>query len=226
MWQPLHWTAKDYSRQIMQFDCFLITVIEFPFHLFQWINSSNGIVRKQTPAPIFSFSWFICYWSVRMAIGSRNVFSAVYSFVCLVVCFYQIFSVFQTYTEYEVTSHLGLKIPDPLPVPDLTICVRYTDIIDLEQLGLKNNRSLTRGYTVPAIREIQEISTVADVLKMTPREDALLGECMFRKPDKYFTETEYGDLCMKYFTAKSLLLKNLYVTSCQLHSKLFSITEH
>ena len=136
-----------------------------------------------------------------MAIGSRNVFSAVYSFVCLVVCFYQIFSLFRTYTQYDVRSRLKLKIPDPLPVPDLTICVRYTDVIDLGKLGHKNNRSLVRGYTVSAIREIQEISTVADVLKLTPREDALLGKCMFRKPKKYSPEIENGDLCIKFFTA-------------------------
>ena len=126
-----------------------------------------------------------------------------FSFIvfCLVACLYQTFLVFQQYLTYEVTSNLDLKIPDPLPVPDLTICIRYTDIIDLETLKRRYNVSLTRGYTVCHIRKIQEVSTVEDILKLTPREDGLIGKCRVRQPRKYSPAEESGDLCMKFFTA-------------------------
>lgn len=143
--------------------------------------------------------------SVPMDVELRRTASCLYFALCLVVCFYQFFCVFIEYLKYDVTTQLELRIPDPIVAPDLTICVRFTDIIDLKILGDKNNISLSRGFTASNIRQIQELSTIADILKLTPRKDSLIGECMFRVPRKASVEPESGDRCMKYFSMAKLV---------------------
>lgn len=107
------------------------------------------------------------------------------------------------YAEYKVVNRMELQVTDELPVPKLSLCFRYSDILD------RGNASFGVGKNKPfSYRDFEKEQsqlTIKQIFNFTPRSDEVLKSCNIRIPkstkvvSRNETQCETAFKIQKYF---------------------------
>lgn len=131
--------------------------------------------------------------------------------VCVVGFVYQVSKFTDDYFKYATESELSLSMPVDITAPDLTVCFRYVDIVDVASLNsklastgkrnkLKSLEKLKKGDNFTAISDdIIEACTINDIFKFTPQSGEILFRCSVKKTTDYDFYVFEGDKCKKRF---------------------------
>src|SRR5207302_906477 len=65
---------------------------------------------------------------------SGKMFDLLYRVLCLVGLSFQLYEVLKLYLEYNTVSDIEISVPVKLTPPDVSICIRYVDIVDYNLL--------------------------------------------------------------------------------------------
>ena len=90
----------------------------------------------------------------------------------------QVWSICRNYFNYATASDVTIEMPDLLEPPDVTLCVRYADIL-MDQ-SLRTFENLTGKEQIRAIRSVQDQVTLDDIFNNTPEDNAIVKECLHR----------------------------------------------
>lgn len=100
-------------------------------------------------------------------------------------CLYQVSDILNLYFQYKTISNLVVSVPMKLITPDITLCVKYADIIDVKQLEKVKKVKLKSRTPLERFLELQEIVTVKDIFELTPNISGNIDSCTFRIPNGY-----------------------------------------
>ena len=100
-----------------------------------------------------------------------TVTSSISLICCLIGLIWQLYAVSTDYFEYAVISEVTISKPRTFQPPAMSLCMRYTELInldiDLPELGIPDSLSSTFN----ALKTIQEKVTVAKLMQITPSLD-------------------------------------------------------
>ena len=111
-------------------------------------------------------------------------------------------------------TELSIDIPTELKSPDLSICLRYVDIIDIGRFSRDRNISIGESdvngkYSPFNIQLVQESVTIADIFNYTPSVDDIFLSCLARLPQSYEYKPANGNGCYELFTVVNFYLQGL-----------------
>jgi hypothetical protein len=114
---------------------------------------------------------------------------------------YQIYDLCDSYFKYETSSLLEIDINDDLYAPDLSLCMRYVDILSMDL-------SYEERHTKLGIRSVQRNLTIEQIFGLTPKPSELLSECFHRKPGSYqINELKTNSQCRMVFNITKFYLQ-------------------
>ena len=133
-----------------------------------------------------------------------------YSFLFYIVSFlglvYQIEEIVSIYLEFRTIAEITISVPSDIEPPDLSVCFRYADIIDVTQLNAAHNVTLKsdrRNYINP----IQSLVTIKDIFMYTPGEDNVFRKCSSRPPHDYNLNEYNGSDCYTSFNVSKFVMQ-------------------
>ena len=91
-------------------------------------------------------------------------------------CSYQMIGMSRQY--FITGTTITIDIVDSILSPDLSVCIRYTDIIDLPLTPQQR-------LNTTLIRSIQRDLTIDQMFRLTPSEDKIIKSCFHRRPGSY-----------------------------------------
>lgn len=104
-------------------------------------------------------------------------------------CLYQLCEILDMYFTYPMITELTVSMPDKLPVPDLSLCVRYVDIFEFERYERENRIKLRIGSEqnsdLPVLKRTFQKVTIKDIFDYTPQEEKLINWCLIHDPASY-----------------------------------------
>lgn len=124
----------------------------------------------------------------------KKCISVTYQLLCLIGLIVQCVSVTMTYFEYKTTTKINIDLRYEIEMPDYTICMSFTSLLDA--VWVKQNKKLDlkrEGNNVSRIVTIQEI------LDHTPDSRFLLDSCITRYPYSYKVQDHKGFQCLDQF---------------------------
>lgn len=126
---------------------------------------------------------------------------------CVLGFLYQVSRFTDEYFRYATESELSVNMPDEITPPDITICFRYVDVIDVPALSkersvkIKSLEEAKKGdnYT-HLIQNIMFHSYIRDVFNLTPSGQKVIAECDVKKTSDYeFYKFKSPEECNKHF---------------------------
>ncbi|KAI1303599.1 hypothetical protein HDE_02173 [Halotydeus destructor] len=133
-------------------------------------------------------------------LDKKKIFSLIFLFFCGVGLTWQVTDISIIYFEYRILTELLIEIPSTIVVPDLSICARYTDLIDDAQLNRAHNTSLVKQMSAQYIRTVQRMATVEDIFHFTPLADEnVFKSCLERTVDDYNFYNTTPEGCYRKF---------------------------
>lgn len=126
---------------------------------------------------------------------------------CILGFLYQVSRFTDEYFKYATESELSVNMPDEITPPDLTICFRYIDVIDVPTLGKvygKSLKSLEQAEKGDNYTKLQlEITTscyIKDIFNYTPNTSTVISKCAVKRTTDYdFYHYESSEECNKQF---------------------------
>lgn len=110
----------------------------------------------------------------------------------------------ETYFRFETTTNLRLDVPQLQPVPALSVCWRYADILDMARL--RNVTPEVRPVVMTTVeaerdtsRRIQSLITIGQLFAYTPQQHELFAGCVVRLPGNYDVEWLNETDCRQVF---------------------------
>ena len=105
---------------------------------------------------------------------------------CTIGIMWQMFSISSEYFEYGVLSEVIVTKPKTVQPPAMTLCIRYTELInldiDLPELGISDELSSED----PTLRTIQENVTIGRLLEVTPGIEKFFLHGWVRRRESYY----------------------------------------
>ena len=140
------------------------------------------------------------------------MFTAIFYTICFVGCFWQVENISRLYFKYDTTTELSIDIPTELEAPDLSVCLRYVDVLDIARFSRDRNISVGSAdgdgkYSVDHIQLVQETVTIADIFAYTPDVDDIFLSCLTRTPQSYEYIPANGKKCYELFTIINFYLQ-------------------
>ena len=95
------------------------------------------------------------------------------------------------YFEYPSTNSITMDLPQEVPIPQLSICFRYADILDLSHLNtatglrLEPLKSADLLESLLWLQMIHRNLTLKQIFDFTPKADQVYGEGIMRYPGSY-----------------------------------------
>lgn len=131
--------------------------------------------------------------------------SVIFFIGCFVGLIFHMREVCDVYFKYQTRTSIRLQVPNSIPVPSLSVCVSYTDIIDRsnhKKYGLEKKPSM-EDFQV--YRE-SSLLTIKDILDLTPPGNETIQKCWFPSSDMLEMKEFKGHECSqsikvtKYYT--------------------------
>lgn len=96
------------------------------------------------------------------------------------------------YFAYETASRIELSMPDEIPYPSVSFCLRYIELLNTtERLGLwKGHRKKPKNQT-----DEKSLFTVRQLFDLTPTEMHTIHRCHIRADDMIHMKTVDGEKC-------------------------------
>ena len=109
------------------------------------------------------------------------------------------------YFEYSTATDILIALPDQIDIPDFSLCLRYSDVIDTDAIQAVNsiNLNLTEDADTDAdIQAIQRSVTINQIFEYTPNIDTLWARCLSRKIQDYEIIQTNGTECNEVFRVR------------------------
>ena len=118
-----------------------------------------------------------------------SLVKSIYSLLCTVGLIAHITYITIGYLKYETVTSVFIQFPVIVPSPALSVCFRYTELLDskwlLEVYGQKLGFNATSGVTLNQFWEIRQNIRLNDVFERTPPGDKCCNTCMVRNDINY-----------------------------------------
>lgn len=85
-------------------------------------------------------------------------------------------------------------------VPNLALCMRYTDILDYDRLHRLTGKRFSRSEAFPKRAHIQSQLTLRQLFDLTPAADSTLSACYYRSDDGFLFDLHYRSVCQQIFS--------------------------
>lgn len=96
----------------------------------------------------------------------------------------QFYKVSKEYFAYDTNTRIQIKYPDELKIPSLTLCLRYTDLLNLTQLNADRGHNWSTKDT-ESIRSLQEAITAQEIFNYSPDRYEIVNSAYFRDSTGY-----------------------------------------
>lgn len=126
---------------------------------------------------------------------SSIYFKVVLYTLCLIGCMYHVVSISLVYFAYETVTRVSETLITHLPVPNISLCIDYNELINY---NIEN-----RKHTTDKVRP-----TVKDIFNLTPNLTGKITSCAFRLPNQFTLLRYNSSACTSYFRAEKFLLNH------------------
>jgi hypothetical protein len=127
---------------------------------------------------------------------SQEIGSFFYTIICILGCGFQVISVTRTFFLFEVLTRITIDFPQEVSTPALTLCFRFTEILNLTLFNEKYHTNYTKPFSVSSRLDIQNKITMGDIFDLTPsQEENLFLSCIIRSPLDYSHAVYDSDAC-------------------------------
>ena len=126
--------------------------------------------------------------------------------IAIIGCTIQMQSTFIAYFTYDTITKTTYVTPKHLELMSLSLCIRYSEILDYKSLKRIKKVDLSNLTTRRTPLENQELLTVHELFTLTPRNDSILLNCGTRLKSKrvksFSTKAECYEMFKieKYYT--------------------------
>ena len=125
----------------------------------------------------------------------------------------QVLQVSLQYFAYATTSVVWLVVPDALAWHDVTICIRYSDILDIESLERETGILYKRapGSTGAAFQDAVENESkmmIKYIFDYTPKASDVIDSCIYR-PDDWTISFGDADHCGRLFNVSRFMMQEM-----------------
>ena len=133
--------------------------------------------------------------SIAMTSESRSlrVSCSIYAVTCFIGLIVQSSYIIKLYSEYKVSTTISVTVPEKLEPKPLTMCIRYTDILDFNKLNRHKRTNWSLSSNVDDVRKYQHELTIEEVFNFTPKAESVVSGVRFRNDSKYFLY-EFNDI--------------------------------
>ena len=140
--------------------------------------------------------------NMSLTSDQRNKISQiVIIFIAILGCSIQLRTTLLSYFHYESVSRTIYIQPKIQEVMSLSLCVSYVDILNYS--SKKELRDLAHLGRTERNKRVQDILTISDIYRYTPRNDSILRHCRYRfQSTRVFTWSENKTLCHELFKVK------------------------
>jgi hypothetical protein len=128
------------------------------------------------------------------------VLHAIFIAGCAAGFLYQTHYILSLYMQYNVGSVVQITAIVALDPPDMSVCIRYVDILSE---GTVNRTGKSSAAIRKEIRAIQAKLTVKQIFDQTPSMESIVSGCIHKIPDSYSVHTHQNkSRCLSLFTGK------------------------
>ena len=113
---------------------------------------------------------------------------------------YQSSDISINYFKYKVQTKIKIKVTDPVPIKDYSICTRFLDLIDSDP-DLVDNKVFVKDYILN--------HTVMDTFLATPSSDTIIASCVVRDPNSFSVFVLNKTECYKVFKITRFIVSEL-----------------
>lgn len=126
--------------------------------------------------------------------------------LCTLGLTWQVYEVSNEYFVYDTNTRIKIQYPYEIEIPSLTLCLRYTDVLNITKanIQLKNNWTNENGEYF--IRKIQNEITTKEIFDYTPGKYEIIDHLYFRDSTGYSNGS-----CDDITTCKSILKVNKFI---------------
>ena len=149
---------------------------------------------------------------------SAKVICALFlKFLSLAGFLYQVTTVARTFFSYKTTSKVLLNSRETGTLPNMQLCMRYTDIMDLEALNREEGTKFKRSSEFLDVVDMQANMTVRMVMTHVPAANETIARCIHRNADGLLMHHKNQTECQQMFhvlryTVQSFVCYNVIFT--------------
>ena len=127
--------------------------------------------------------------------------------LCVLGCSGQIITMINYYFQYRTTSVIQLFIPDYSKTDSLTLCVRFTDILDYKAIARDNS---SRRWTASPdhLKNVQSHLSIKEIFKYTPSASEVIERVRFRRQGSYNLFNCTRAHCLEFFSVTKFIFIN------------------
>lgn len=169
---------------------------------------SHGITSRII-LTLFIFVIITNMEKIKINKAHQRRYRVVLTTCCIVICTFQVTQIMKTYFDYGTIARVELKVPQVYRARDLTICFRYSDLIDLKQINKKFNVHLKNpdGMGFPEQLEfytnLTDYLKIKDILAYTPPTSDLIKGCVVKlQNDSLMIEVADKFQCSELFNVE------------------------
>lgn len=118
---------------------------------------------------------------------TRRLFSFLFHGICMIGFLFQVERISDVYFQYKTSSTVQHVMQSMLPKPTISLCIRYTDILDWDRLYRDGHIShkIRRSNRFLDMVMMHDNVTIRQILEYTPDPRELLSAVLYRSPNSY-----------------------------------------
>lgn len=128
----------------------------------------------------------------------KDILSALYNVLVIAGLSWQVYEVSNMFFMFDVQTHLDINFDEIIYTPDMSVCIKYYDVLDME----KFNSIKSLRLSVDAIGkdrllrddEVQSKITIKELFELTPSELQSMDACFYRDAEIY--QYVYNNSCV------------------------------
>lgn len=119
------------------------------------------------------------------AFSKSKIYDITFKAICFIGCYCQIHDILSNYLSYKTMTRVKFRFPEFLVAPDVSYCIRFSDIFDYKKYERLHNVKLSRrtGDETFNVLKILESVLVKDIYDSTPDSSDIMKECWMRPID-------------------------------------------
>src|SRR5437867_1002807 len=95
----------------------------------------------------------------------KYIVSKLFTVVAICALLFQVIDVNKIYFEFQVVTGVKVYIPEPNIPQAVSLCIRYYDLIDFDQMSEDTGLSFSYKQDDSIVRSIQANLTISDIFK-------------------------------------------------------------
>ena len=128
------------------------------------------------------------------------------SCLCIFSCVHHMANLIKIYLEYRTSTTIRMQMPEQFWRTSFHICIRFTDVLDYEQIRGDNSSRLWRPSPLRESRaHYQHELTIAEILKYTPDVGELMQSARYRVSHSYSMQNCERKKCLSLFKLKKFV---------------------